>query len=149
MATGLSFTSLSVDAAGGIRTHTKTVLETAASAVGLPRLIGNRLSAPGRIRTCNNVTLIHAPLPFGPPKLKVSQWTPEGFEPSCPGCKPGVLPLDDGPSICEDGSDRIRTCTNLILSQAPLPVGLLNRSFVAGLFAHSCTGPDSNPHLSA
>src|SRR5699024_11097738 len=26
---------------------------------------------------------------------------PEGFEPSSPGCKPGILPLDDGPnSFC-------------------------------------------------
>ena len=26
-------------------------------------------------------------------------WIPEGLEPSSPGCKPGVLPLDDGP-VC-------------------------------------------------
>jgi hypothetical protein len=56
-----------VIAAGGIRTHTQTVLETAASprlslsksSVGLPQLA----SALSRIRTCNNVTLDHAPLP--------------------------------------------------------------------------------------
>jgi hypothetical protein len=49
-------------AAGGIRTHTQTVLETAASAVGPPRPMFD--SAPGRIRTCNNVILDHAPLPI-------------------------------------------------------------------------------------
>jgi hypothetical protein len=48
-------------AAGGNRTHTQTVLETAASAVGLPRRPMH--SALSRIRTCNNVTLDHAPLP--------------------------------------------------------------------------------------
>src|SRR5206468_996894 len=26
-----------------------------------------------------------------------SHWTPEGVEPSFPGCRPGVFPLDDGP----------------------------------------------------
>jgi hypothetical protein len=112
----------------------------------------------------------------------VNQWTPEGIEPSFPGCKPGVFPLDDGPMfLCHvagrirtfspglrravlvpvelpqrlslvlcpwsfvlascfskgqrtndhghlsNGPGRIRTCTNLILSQAPLPIGLLNR----------------------
>jgi len=59
------------NAAGGIRTHTKTVLETVASAVGLPRLLPE--SAPGRIRTCNNVTLDHAPLP---------SWATEASQPS-------------------------------------------------------------------
>ena len=56
-----SITSAFHDAAGGIRTHTQTVLETAASAVGLPR--PDIQNAPGRTRTCNNVTLDHAPLP--------------------------------------------------------------------------------------
>ena len=31
--------------------------------------------------------------------LHFSEWTPEGVEPSSAGCKPAVLPLDDGP-IC-------------------------------------------------
>lgn len=35
-------------------------------------------------------------LPFGQPSDR-SKWTPEGIEPSFPGCKPGVFPLDDGP----------------------------------------------------
>src|SRR5437868_2010724 len=30
---------------------------------------------------------------------RLSQWMPEGLEPSSPGCKPGVLPLDDGPKL--------------------------------------------------
>jgi len=49
------------NAAGGSRTHTYAVLETAASSFGLPRRpLRNALS---RTRTCNNVTLDHAPLP--------------------------------------------------------------------------------------
>jgi hypothetical protein len=31
------------------------------------------------------------------PEPRRCQWIPEGLEPSFPGCKPGVLPLDDGP----------------------------------------------------
>ena len=115
-------------AAGGIRTHTQTVLETAASAVGLPRrglfageraLINSglgtarlsnwhagagarsrsmRVSALSRIRTCNTVLLGHGPLPgWGYQSVCRSQWTPVGIEPTFPGCRPGVLPLDDGP----------------------------------------------------
>lgn len=39
------------------------------------------------------------------PTLRCSEpnkWTPEGIEPSFPGCRPGVFPLDDGPfdSLC-------------------------------------------------
>ena len=36
------------------------------------------------------------------------QWTPEGVEPSFPGCRPGVFPLDDGPKLftrCEKDSN--------------------------------------------
>lgn len=37
----------------------------------------------------------------------VNSWTPEGVEPSSPGCRPGVLPLDDGPEFqrCEMDSN--------------------------------------------
>lgn len=52
---------LCTNAAGRIRTCTCAVLETAASAIGLPRQPAH--SALSRIRTCNNVTLDHAPLP--------------------------------------------------------------------------------------
>src|SRR5947208_14491581 len=31
---------------------------------------------------------------------KVVQWMPEEVEPSSPGCRPGVFPLDDGPNKC-------------------------------------------------
>ena len=37
-----------------------------------------------------------------------SEWMPEGIEPSSPGCKPGVFPLDDGPVViqrCGKGSN--------------------------------------------
>src|SRR5689334_20247781 len=55
------------------------------------------LSALSRIRTCNNGILGPAPLPvLGYQSIK---WTPEGIEPSFPGCKPGVFPLDDGPIV--------------------------------------------------
>ena len=137
-------------------------------------------SALSRTRTCNNVTLNHAPLPDWATRA-TRPWTPEGFEPSFPGCRPGVLPLDDGPfdslllaqggpmHSCRGkgsnlqprpsesralirlsyrnqlhGSGRSRTCTNLILSQAPLPIGLLNRST-----RFLCTGRESNPRVSA
>ena len=33
------------------------------------------------------------------------QWTPEGVEPSFPGGKPGVFPLDDGPKFSCCGKD--------------------------------------------
>lgn len=139
--------------------------------VGLPRHHYNH--APGRIRTCINATLDRTPLPIGLPKPTRTKWTTEGVEPSFPGCRPGVLPLDDAPNISlhtnlfssyvfscrgkgsnlqprpsesralipielpqlrlassqiQNGPGRIRTCTNLILSKAPLPIGLLNRN---------------------
>ncbi len=108
--------------------------------------------ALSRIRTCINVALDHAPLPVGLPER---QWTPEGFEPSSPGCKPGVLPIgrrahvvcrgkgsnlqprpSEGRALVRlsyrnvlsfSGPSRIRTCTCLVLGQVPLPVGLLDR----------------------
>ena len=82
------------------------------------------------------------------------QWTAEGIEPSLSGCRPDVFPLDDGPVIFNvarrirtfilelrrlvlirlsyrndvflDDPGRIRTCTKLVLSQPPLPIGLLD-----------------------
>lgn len=83
----------------------QTVLETAASAFGLPRP-----TALSRSRTCNNVTLDHAPLPIGLPERRERQWTPEGVEPSSPGCRPGVFPLDDGPRMLH-AAGRSRTFT--------------------------------------
>src|SRR3954447_23273113 len=60
-------------------------------------------NALSRSRTCNNVTLDHAPLPSWAIRANVVNPTktvePEGVEPSFPGCKPGVLPLDDGPKV--------------------------------------------------
>jgi hypothetical protein len=49
------------------------------------------------------------------------------------------------------GPGRIRTCTNLILSQAPLPIGLLNRllSTFPSLLSDQCTGQESNLHGAA
>ena len=101
----------------------KTVLETAASAVGLLRPTLSKslheprvrictsaiFNAPSRIRTCINVTLIHVPLPVGLPELfRTLQWTAEGIEPSLSGCRPDVFPLDDGPFVfqcCEKDSN--------------------------------------------
>jgi hypothetical protein len=97
---------LSTNAAGGIRTHTQTVLETAASAVGLPRPFD---CAQGRPHQCSGQdsnlqqrdSRSRASAEIGLPEHS-SHWTPEGVEPSFPGCRPGVLPLDDGPidSLC-------------------------------------------------
>src|SRR4051812_13638119 len=69
-------------------------------------------SALSRSRTCNNVTLDHAPLPSWAIRANVVHPTkpvePEGVEPSFPGCKPGVFPLDDGPNVVVQAS---RDCT--------------------------------------
>src|SRR5260221_14269147 len=37
------------------------------------------------------------------------QWTPVGVEPTFPGCRPGVLPLDDGPVFSCSVAGRVRT----------------------------------------
>ena len=86
------------------------VLETIASAVGLLR------------RLCFRHTMLRAGLEPAPActsstrlcqlgyRSDVSlQWIPEGIEPSSPGCKPGVFPLDDGPKLFFSVAGRIRT----------------------------------------
>ena len=123
--------------------------DIAASLSAFDRLTKN---ASGRTRTCTSVHLKHAPLPIGLPKRRFSnQWIPEGVEPSSPGCRPGIFPLDDGPELSQalregfepspaafggpcsirlsyrndflprSGPGRIRTCNSSLLRRAPLP----------------------------
>ena len=88
------------DAAGGIRTHTDAVLETAASAVGLPRPVAAAAAAECSEHDSNlhhRDSRSRASAELGYQSGRSLQWTPEGIEPSLAGCKPVVFPLDDGP----------------------------------------------------
>ena len=96
-------------------------------------------SAPSRIRTCNTGHLGPAPLPVGLPERRHSrarrvsgarQWMPEGVEPSSPGCKPSVFPLDDGPVLSFSAAGRDRTF-NLGLRRAALWIRLSYRNVMS------------------
>ncbi len=56
-----------------------------------------RASALSRIRTCINVTLIHAPLPVGLPEQHQQQWSRRDLNPHRLGANQASCQLEDGP----------------------------------------------------
>ncbi len=83
-------------AAGGSRTHTCAVLETAASAFGLPRLCRQCSEQDSNLQQRDSRSRASAALGYQSVAL---HWTAEGVEPSSPGCRPGVFPLDHAPVL--------------------------------------------------
>lgn len=82
-------------------------------------------NALSRSRTCNHADLGRAPLPLGYQSIPaltgaLSQWMPEGLEPSFSGCKPDVLPVGRRTHVVRPGvAGRARTF-NLGLRRAAL-----------------------------
>ncbi len=133
------------------------------------------LRAPGRIRTCTNLILSQAPQPLGY-RSDLRSWTTEGIEPSFPGCRPGVFPLDDGPfrlaALAQGGpfdsrslahGRRLALCRGKESNLHPRPsesralvlLSYRNQSYAnhrascCPLSIAPCTGQDSNLHFSA
>ena len=85
----------------GVEPTHKRFLRPPPLPLGYRGLSNDGANALSRIRTCTAVLLGHGPLPnWATRALEASEifrWTPVGVEPTFPGCRPGVLPLDDGP----------------------------------------------------